>query len=65
VVFIIFSAIFGAILGLQKVKIVLPSRAQNKKALIHKELQGFLLLLLKLYYNNSPLVTLEFKMIWN
>jgi len=43
VVFIIFSAIFGAILGLQKVKIVLPSRAltQIREALIHKELQGF------------------------
>lgn len=47
------------------VRVRFPSRAQNKKALIHKELQGFLLLLLKLYYNNSPLVTLEFKMIWN
>ena len=25
----------------------------KRKALIHKEMQGFLLLLLKLYYNNS------------
>jgi hypothetical protein len=34
--------------------------------LIHKELQGFLLLLPKLYYNNSPYTTKnpEFKEIW-